>query len=304
MTFYAFIGAIEQGLVYALMALGVYLTFRVLDFPDLTVEGSLPLGAAVAGALIVRGYNPMVSLAAAMLAGVLAGCVTGVLATKLRIMSLLAGIITMTALYSINIRIMGRPNLTLINKPTIFYVLNSLGIPSYMKVPLVFLVIVLCLKALIDLFLHTQLGLALRATGDNPQMIRSQGINTDLMIILGVGLSNGLVALSGGLVAQSQGFADIGMGIGTIVAGLASVILGESLLGTGSVMRQTLSAVIGSLVYRMTIALALSYRLGFLRLTPSDLNLITAILVTICLAVPWVRQRRFRKKALTGNKSG
>lgn len=293
MTFYAFSGAVEQGLVYALMVLGVYLTFRVLDFPDLTVDGSLPLGAAVTGALIVRGWNPMASLGAAMLAGAAAGCVTALLATKLRITSLLAGIITMTALYSINIRIMGRPNLTLINQPTIFSSLTFPDIPSYLKAPLVFLFIALCFKIIIDLFLHTQLGMALRATGDNQQMIRSQGVSTDRMIILGVALSNSLVSLSGALVAQSQGFADVSMGIGTIVAGLASVILGESLLGAATVMRQTLSAVTGSLVYRLAIALALSGPLRFLRLTPSDLNLITAVLVTICLVVPWAKQQRF-----------
>ncbi|MGV8075461.1 MAG: ABC transporter permease [Syntrophobacteraceae bacterium] len=296
MTLYAFLGAIEQGLVYALMVLGVYLTFKVLDFPDLTVDGSLPLGAAVTGALIVRGHDPFLGLAVATVAGGLAGCVTALLATKLRISSLLAGIITMTALYSINIRIMGRPNLTLINQPTIFDVLKSFNIPQYLIAPTVFLIITLCIKVIIDLFLHTQIGMALRATGDNPQMIRSQGLNTDLMIVLGVGLSNALVAFSGGLLAQSQGFADVGMGIGTIVAGLASVILGESLLGARTVARQTLSAVVGSLVYRLAIALALTSPLRFLRLTPSDLNLITAVLVAVCLMAPLIRQRRFGRK--------
>jgi len=291
MSFYVFVGALEQGLVYALMVLGVYLTFRVLDFPDLTVDGSLPLGAAVSAALIVRGMDPFLSLLFAMLAGALAGCVTAFLATKLRIMSLLASIITMTALYSINIRIMGRPNLTLLNQPTILDALSFIGLPRYLLTPLIFLFIAICLKILLDLFLHTQLGIALRATGDNPQMIRSQGVNTDMMIILGVSLSNALVALSGGLVAQSQGFADVGMGIGTIVAGLASVILGESLVGTQTVFRQTLNAICGSLLYRMTIVIALTNRVGFLRLTPSDLNLITAVLVVVCLTVPLLRDR-------------
>ncbi|MBC7359628.1 MAG: ABC transporter permease [Desulfacinum sp.] len=296
MSFYAFIGAWEQGLVYGLMVLGVYLTFRVLDFPDLTVDGSLPLGAAVSGAMIVHGMDPFVSLGAAVLAGAAAGAVTALLATKLRIMSLLASIITMTALYSINIRIMGRPNLTLLNKPTIFEALNFLGLPQYVLVPCIFLVIVVVCKVLLDLFLHTQVGLALLATGDNPQMIRSQGVNTDTMIILGVALSNALVALAGGLVAQSQGFADVGMGIGTIVAGLASVILGESLIGKHSVVRHTLAVLAGSVVYRLAIAVALSYQVGFLRLTPSDLNLITAVLVVICLTVPLVREKiRFKR---------
>jgi len=296
MSLYAFVGSLEQGLVYALMVLGVYLTFRVLDFPDLTVDGSLPLGAAVSAAMIVRGFDPFLSLMVAMLAGALAGCVTAVLATKLRIMSLLASIITMTALYSINIRIMGRPNLTLLNQSTIFDALALLNAPRYLLTPLIFLVIALSWKILLDLFLHTQLGMALRATGDNPQMIRSQGINTDMMIILGVSLSNALVALSGGLVAQSQGFADVGMGIGTIVAGLASVILGESLVGSQTVFRQTLNAICGSLLYRMTIAVALSYQVGFLKLTPSDLNLVTAFLVVVCLSVPLVRDRLMAKR--------
>lgn len=295
MSLYVVLGSVEQGLVYALMVLGVYITFRVLDFPDLTVDGSLPLGAAVSGILIVNGYDPFLSLVAAMIAGALAGLLTALLATKLRIMSLLASIITMTALYSINIRIMGRPNLTLLNQPNIFEPLGLLGLPKHVLVPAVFLVIVLFWKVLLDLFLHTQLGMALRATGDNPQMIRAQGINTDGMIILGVSLSNALVALSGGLVAQSQGFADVGMGIGTIVAGLASVILGESLIGTRSVLRQTLCAVCGSLVYRMTIAVALSYEFGFLHLNPSDLNLITSVLVVICLTVPLLRERLLKK---------
>ena len=291
MTFYSLIGSVEQGLVFALMVLGVYLTFRVLDFPDLTVDGSLPLGAAVSATLIVSGVDPFLSLFAALLAGGAAGAVTALLATKLRIMSLLASIITMTALYSINLRIMGRPNLPLLSQPTIFDALDVGGLPRHLLIPFVFLVIALLWKGILDWFLHTQVGMALRATGDNPQMIRAQGVNTDSMIILGVSLSNALVALAGGLVAQSQGFADVGMGIGTIVAGLASVILGESLVGSRSVARQTLSAVCGSVVYRLTITVALSAHIGFLRLTPSDLNLITAILVVICLTVPLVRRK-------------
>lgn len=292
MTLYSFIGSLEQGLVFALMVLGVYLTFRVLDFPDLTVDGSLPLGAAVSAALIIGGVDPFLSLLGALLAGALAGCATALLATKLRIMSLLASIITMTALYSINLRIMGRPNLPLLGQPTIFDAFPPAAMPRHLLIPLVFLVIALAWKLILDWFLHTQVGMALRATGDNPQMIRAQGVNTDTMIILGVSLSNALVALAGGLVAQSQGFADVGMGIGTIVAGLASVILGESLLGARTVARQTLSALCGSIVYRLTIALALSTEFGFLRLTPSDLNLITAVLVVICLTVPLLKDRR------------
>lgn len=294
MSYYAFAGSLEQGLAYALMVLGVYITFRVLDFPDLTVDGSLPLGAAVSSALIVKGVDPVASLFAALAAGALAGCVTGLLATKLRITSLLAGIITMTALYSINIRIMGRPNVALLNHRTAFDIFSAVAIPRYILSPLIFLAIALFWMTALDLFLHTQLGMALRATGDNPQMIRSQGINTDTMIILGVSLSNGLVALCGGLVAQSQGFADVGMGIGTIVAGLASVILGETIVGTSSVWRQTLSAICGSLIYRMAISLALSMNWGAVRLSPSDLNLLTALLVVLCLTFPTLRKHIVR----------
>jgi putative ABC transport system permease protein len=291
MTFYSFMGSLEQGLVFALMVLGVYLTFRVLDFPDLTVDGSLPLGAAVSATLIIQGMDPFLSLFFAMMAGALAGCATALLSTRLHIMSLLASIITMTALYSINLRIMGRPNLPLLGQVTIFDVLALEGVPRHLLIPLVFLVIAGVWKLILDWFLHTQAGMALRATGDNPQMIRAQGVSTDSMILLGVSLSNGLVALAGGLVAQSQGFADVGMGIGTIVAGLASVILGESLLGGRTVGRQTLSALCGSIVYRLAITLALSAQFGMLRLTPSDLNLITAVLVVVCLTVPLVRDR-------------
>jgi putative ABC transport system permease protein len=291
MSLYTFVGSIEQGLVYAVMVLGVYLTFRVLDFPDLTVDGTLPLGAAVTGSLMLQGWDPFTSLGLATVAGALAGCVTALLATKLRIMSLLASIITMTALYSINIRIMGRPNLALLHQTTIFDALAFPGIPRYLLTPLIFLVVAGGCKVILDLFLHTHLGLALRGTGDNPQMIRSQGVSTDNMILIGVSLSNALVALAGGMVAQSQGFADVGMGIGTIVAGLASVILGESLVGKQSVLRQTLSAIAGSLVYRFAIMVALTYQVGFLRLTPSDLNLITAILVVICLMFPMLKKR-------------
>jgi putative ABC transport system permease protein len=179
----------------------------------------------------------------------------------------------------------------------VFNALAPAGIPLYLFTPLIFLIVVLGFKFILDLFLHTRLGLALRGTGDNPQMIRAQGVNTDTMILIGVSLSNGLVALAGGLVAQSQGFADVGMGIGTIVAGLASVILGESLVGRASVMRQTLSAIVGSVVYRLVIAAALSYNFVFLRLTPSDLNLITAVLVVMCLTFPMVRRRLSIKRS-------
>lgn len=298
MSFYAFIGALSQGLVYGLMALGVYLTFRVLDFPDLTVDGSFPLGAAVSAVLIVKGVNPFITLPVAILAGMAAGFVTAFLSTKLGILNLLASILTMIALYSINIRIMGKPNIALIGQPTIFdYFLNfreflSLhGIPGYIMTPLLFLIIIIIVKIVLDLFLHTEVGLALRATGDNESMIRAQGVNSHFTIMLGVAISNGLVALAGALVAQNQGSADVNMGVGTIVAGLASVIVGEAVIGEMTVFRATIGVIIGSILYRLSIALALTLRIGQLHITPSDLKLITAVLVVIALTFPAVRDK-------------
>jgi len=296
-SWYTFIGALEQGFVFGLMALGVYLTFRVLDFPDLSVDGTLPLGAAVCAAMISAGGNPFLAVAVAFAAGAAAGALTGLISTKLRILNLLAGILTMIALYSINIRIMGAPNLALLNQPTVFGRFHGFGVPSF-AVPMIFcLVVVFACKVLLDLFLHTQYGLALRATGDNPSMVKSQGVNTDTAIIIGVALSNGLVAVSGALVAQSQGSADVGMGVGTIIAGLASVIIGEAFLGERSVLIATLGVIVGSVVYRLAIAAALTFRFGNLSLTPSDLNLITAALVVAALTFPTIRQR-LRSRAI------
>ncbi len=296
MSLYTFLGALEQGLVYALMALGVYLTFRVLDFPDLTVDGSLPLGAAVSAVWITGGGSPYLSVLLAALAGMAAGWVTAFLATRLKILNLLASILTMIALYSVNLRVMGRPNITLLTEPTVFTPWEGGALPSYVLYPLVFLGVITACAALLYLFLHTEIGLALRATGDNPGMITAQGVNTTRTIMLGLALSNGLVALCGALVAQSQGSADVGMGVGTIVAGLASVILGEALAGGRTVGRAIVGVVLGSVAYRLAITTALGLRLGALALTPSDLNLITAVLVVIALGVPGIRSRLLRRR--------
>ncbi len=291
MSWYTFIGALEQGFVFGLMSLGVYLTFRVLDFPDLSVDGTLPLGAAVCAAIITGGGNPFLGVAVAFAAGTLAGAFTGIISTKLRIMNLLAGILTMIALYSINIRIMGAPNLSLLNRPTVFDIFQGFGIPSFAVPMIVTLITALMAKVALDLFLHTRYGLALRATGDNPDMVASQGVNTHNAIIIGVALSNGLVAVSGALLAQTQGSADVGMGVGTIIAGLASVIIGEAFVGERSIVTATIGVILGSVIYRLVIAAALSFRFGAISLTPSDLNLITAVLVIAALTFPQVRQR-------------
>lgn len=291
MSFYAFYGALEQGFVFGLMVLGVYLTFRILDFPDLTVDGSLPLGAAVSSVCIGAGMDPYLSLLPATLAGFCAGALTGFLNTKLRILHLLASILTMIALYSINIRIMGRPNVTLLGKPTVLGPLANLGLPPYLAGPLLFACMTLLAAAALIWFTRTELGQAMLATGDNPRMIVSLGVDKDAMIILGVGLSNGLVALCGALVAQNQGSADVNMGVGTIVAGLASVIIGETLLGQGRIGRMIIAAVVGSVAYRLAIALALGMKIGGFSFAPSDLNLITALVVVAALTAPRLKRK-------------
>jgi len=275
------ITALEQGLAFSVMALGVYMTFRILDFPDLSVDGSLPLGAAVSAKFIVAGINPFLSLIPALVAGGIAGAITGFLNTRFKIAPLLSGILTMTMLYSINLRIMGRPNIPLLGENTIFKTISDLGIPSPWNNLIILIIIVILVKFILDLFLKTQIGFALRAAGDNPQMIRSMGVSTDTMKMIGVIIANSLVALSGALVTQYQGFADVGMGIGTIVAGLASVIVGEVVLGEKSIFITTLSIIVGSILYRLSISIALY--IGF---AASDLKLLTAIIVIIFLSTP------------------
>lgn len=270
---------LEQGLVYAVMAVGVYLSSRVLDFPDLTVDGSFPMGAAIAARLLIGGIHPLAGTLLAPVAGFLAGAATGILNTKLKISNLLAGILTMTALYSVNLRVMGRANVPLLRTDTVLTALQEKGIPPTVSAFLLFCIVVVIVKFMVDVFLRTEFGLALRATGDNESMIRSLGVNTDSMKIIGIGIANALVALSGALVAQYQGFADIGMGIGTVVAGLASVIIGEAIIPPRSVRMGTLGAIIGSVVYRLAVFLAL--RLGF---APTDLKLVTALLVIAALS--------------------
>lgn len=295
MTVYAALGALEQGLVYGIMVVGVYLTFRILDFPDLTVDGSLPLGAAISAVAITGGLSPYAALFFAGCGGFAAGTVTALLNTKFRILHLLASILTMIALYSINIRIMGGPNIALIGSSTVFDPVVALGVPAHLAGLVVFAWCAGIVMAVLVWFLKTAFGQALLATGDNPQMITSQGVNTHVVIIVGVGLSNALVALSGALVAQNQGAADVGMGIGTIIAGLASVIIGETVFGSQSIVRAVIAVVLGSVLYRFAIALALSLEIRGFSFSPSDLNLITALLVVGALIAPQLRQKmRFR----------
>ncbi|HUH87201.1 MAG TPA: ABC transporter permease [Pusillimonas sp.] len=289
MTWYALWGAIEVGLIYGLVAVGVLISFRILRFPDLTVDGSFPLGAAVAATLIVSGWEPFSATLVATLAGAAAGAITGWLNVRLKIMDLLASILMMIALYSINLRIMGRPNVPLITEPTVFAPFMSETLPDYILRPILVLILVAVVKFVLDWYLGTRSGLALRATGSNPRMARAQGVATGAMVLIGLALSNALCALGGALFAQSQGVSDISMGIGTIVIGLAAVIVGESLFSSRKLVIMTAAAVLGAVLYRIFVALALNA--DFIGLQAQDLNLITAVLVTIFLVVPLLRQK-------------
>lgn len=264
------------------MVLGVFLTFRVLNYADLTVDGSLPLGAAITASLIATGTNPFLATLVAPLLGAVAGLITGILHTKFSITPLLSGILTSIGLYSINLRIMNSPNISLLRATTVYDYFSLGGLSARTGEYLAAGVVVVILVLLLYSFLHTESGLAVRATGDNEIMMRSQGVNTDNMKILGLSLSNALVALSGAMIAQYQGFADVNMGIGTIIVGLASVIIGEVLFGVKSILGKVVAVVFGSVVYRLAIALVL--RLGFIEHT--DLRLFTALLVTLALIAP------------------
>ena len=278
-----------EGLVFGLVAIGVYLTLRVLAFPDLTVDGSYTLGGATTAVLIVHGVHPVPATLAAIGTGLCAGLITGFLNTKLRLPALLAGILMMVGLYSINLRIMGGANLSLLRQVTTFHkVAEVLGFsPGDIKVSIIVaLAIAAVVFFILNWFLRTEIGLALRATGDNEQMVRGLGVDTDKNVLMGCAISNGLVGLAGAVVAQGQRFADVGMGIGMIVMGLASVIIGEALFRPRGVARLLLAAIGGAFCYRLFITIAL--RLG---MAPGDLKLITAVLVVIALAVPFIRKK-------------
>ncbi|WP_353233803.1 ABC transporter permease [Diaphorobacter ruginosibacter] len=293
MSLFSLLGALEIGLIFSLVALGVFISFRLLRFPDLTVDGSFPLGGAVCAVMIASGSNPFVATVAAAAAGAFAGAITGWLNVRLKIMDLLASILMMIALYSVNLRIMGGPNIPLINDATIFTILQPEGLPDYWARPLILIVIVIAAKLAMDWFFATERGLAIRATGSNARMARAQGINTGGMVLLGMAVSNALVAAAGALFAQTQGGSDISMGIGTIVIGLAAVIVGESILPSRRLVYATLAVVIGAIVYRFFIALALNS--DFIGLKAQDLNLVTAVLVTVALVIPQLKRKLSRR---------
>jgi putative ABC transport system permease protein len=277
-------GAVSLGLLWAIMTIGVFITYRILNFADLTVEGSITTGAAVSATLVVSGMNPFLATLIAIFAGMGAGLITGLLHTKLKIPALLSGILTMIALYSINIRIMAKANVSLLRVDTVFSPFTAMGLDTRNAVIVFGLICVVAVILVLYWFFGTEIGCSIRATGNNPRMIRAQGVKTDTMIILGLVISNGLVAFAGALIGQFQSYADIQMGIGSIVIGLASVIIGEVLFGTRNFMNTLFSLMLGAIAYRIIIAVVLE-----LGLAPTDLRLFTAITVAIALSFPVFR---------------
>lgn len=287
------VSAIGQGLLWALLGLGLYLTFRILNFADMTVEGTFPLGAAVAVANLAHGMSPYLATFLALLAGMLAGLVTGLLYTKGKIPILLAGILTMTAIYSINLRIMGGSNISLIGKKTLLNNEFLKSLPQYFNSVVLGVIVVVIITGILVFFLNTDFGQAFIATGDNPKMAKSLGIYTDSMIIIGLMLSNGIVALCGALIAQNNGYADINMGIGTIVIALASIIIGEVAFGELTLNQRLVAVTLGSIIYRLILLAVL--QLGF---SANDLNLISSIVLALCMMLPQLEKIVHLKKPI------
>lgn len=281
-----FLSSASQGVLWALLAIGVFLTFRILDIADLTAEGSFPLGAGIAAVSITNGLSPIVACLLGFLGGAAAGLVSGLLHTKLKIPALLAGIITMTGLYSVTSRIMGAPNLSLLGQKNVFTWAESLGVSKENAVLIAGLLVALIVVTLLVLFLRTETGLAIRATGDNLAMSEANGINTDTMKIIGYMISNGCIALSGSLLTQNNGFADLNSGIGTIVIGLASIIIAEVLFRNQPLLLRLLTIILGAVIYRFILALVFE-----LNVQPSDSKLASALVLVICLSFPQIQQK-------------
>lgn len=287
------VSAIGQGLIWALLGLGLYLTFRILDFCDMTVEGTFPLGAATAVTAITHGVNPLLATLLAVVAGMVAGLVTGLLCTKGKIPSLLAGILTMTAIYSVNLRIMGKSNISLLDQQTLFSSHFMTSLPQYFDSVILGFIVIAIVTLLLVAFLATDYGQAFIATGDNPTMAKSLGIHTDKMVIVGLMVSNGMVGLCGALIAQNNGYADINMGIGTIVIALASIIIGEVAFGELTLNQRLVAVTLGSIIYRIILLAVL--QLGF---SANDLNLISSIVLAICMMLPQLEEELNLKKTI------
>lgn len=293
MSAFAFFGALEVGLIYGLVALGVYLTFRVLDFPDLSVDGSFPMGAAVAATGIVAGLDPWLATGLAIVAGAATGWVTAFLTVRCGILHLLSSILTMIAAFSINIRIMGRPNLALLGEDTILTPFETMGDPMLIR-PLVVAILVVISALFVIRLLNSDFGLGLRATGVNARMVAAQGASTAFYTYFGLALSNGFVGFAGALFAQTNSFADVTSGVGTIVVGLAAVILGQTLIPGRKIWVAVVAVIVGSVLYRLAVAFALSS--GMFGLQASDLNLVTAVLVALALIMPKMKRNKKLKK--------
>ena len=282
-------GGATLGIIWGIMAIGLYLTYRVLKYADMTVDGSLTLGGAVSAVAIASGVPPIVAIFMAIICGMMAGLVTGFLHTKLKIPDLLAGILTQFSLYSINLRIMGKANFGLLNEETIFSQVKAMCVPSKWAGLAVGLVIIVIMIALTYCFFGTEIGCALRATGNNPDMVKAMGGNTKFYIVLGLVVGNGMVAMAGAILAQYQGYADINMGVGTIVIGLAGIMIGEVVFSKRSYAHRLTGVVIGSIVYRIIIAFVLRISLNsdfVIKITADDMKMITAIIVAIALVAP------------------
>lgn len=292
LTHITWIGALELGLIYALVALGVLISYKILNFPDLTADGSFPLGGGVCVLCIIHHIDPWIATLCGMFSGTLAGLLTATLHIRFKIEKLLSSILMMIALYSINLRIMGKPNVSLLGEPTIY---DSLTANDDLQLAIVRLLIailfVLVVKTLFDLFFNTQIGLAIRATGTNSRMAKAQGIAINKMTLLGMAISNGLISLAGALYVQSNGGFDISIGVGTIVIGLAAVIIGDTLFSSNRIIWLTTAVIAGAILYRFFIALALNNEtLSNMGLGPQDLNLITSLLVISVLLIPKLKK--------------
>lgn len=288
------VSSFSQGLFWAIMAIGVFITFRILGIADLTAEGSFPLGAAAAASLIVAGVNPLLATLLAIIAGALAGLVAGFLHTKMKIPAIITGILVLTGLYSINIRVMGQSNLALLNEETLLTYMQNWGL-SVQMAPLVLGLVSLALViGIMVWFMNTEFGLALRTTGDNKIMAEANGIETDSMIILGYMISNSMIALSGALLAQYNGYSDISMGTGTIVIGLAGVVIAEVLVKNARIFKRLLSIFVGAFIYRLVIDMIM--RQTVISITPSDIKIISAVILAIILWAPQVSTGRKKKK--------
>lgn len=293
-------GGVTLGIIWAIMALGLYLTYRVLNYADMTVDGSLTLGGAISAVAVTAGVPPILAILIAVAGGMLAGSITGFLHTKLKIPDLLAGILTQFGLYSINLRIMGKANFGLLNQVTLFSQIKDLGVPSKWAGLIVGVVFIVILVVGIYCFFGTEIGCALRATGNNPDMVKAMGSNTKAYIVLGLVIGNGLVAMCGAILAQYQGYADINMGVGTIVIGLAAIMIGEVIFSKKSYMHRLIGVVLGSAVYRILIAFVLRISLNsnfIIKITADDMKLITAILVAIAMILPRMQKKSLAKSA-------